>query len=123
MIVKENATLRFGRRQLLATLGGIVLYAATSWVTNFSALATGDAAGVIRPGAAIPIIFGFIFGPIVGFLVGFLGNLGADFINQFAAIPTAGSSLLEISAALVLNWQFGNGLMGLIPGIYAMYHR
>jgi energy-coupling factor transport system substrate-specific component len=119
----KNATLRFGRRELIATLVGMILYAATSWVTNFSALASGDAAGVIRPSVAVPIFFGFVFGPIVGFLVGFGGNLMLDFAVGFATLPTAGSTPLQMAASLILNWEIGNGLMGLIPGIYAMYHR
>jgi hypothetical protein len=102
---------------------GVLLYAGTSWITNFSVFGEGAAAGVIRPGVAIPIFFGFVFGPIAGFVVGFGGNLLLDFLVGFTSVPPAGSSFNEIAASLSLNWQIGNGLMGLIPGIAAMSYR
>jgi hypothetical protein len=123
VIEREPARLRFSKYEFFAMLVGVLLYAATSWITNFSVFGEGAAAGVIRPGVAIPIFFGFVFGPITGFVVGFGGNLLLDFVLGFASVPPAGSSFDEIAASLSLNWQIGNGFMGLIPGIAAMSYR
>jgi hypothetical protein len=123
LIEREPAGLRFSTYEFFAMLVGVLLYAGTSWITNFSVFGEGAAAGVIRPGVAVPIFFGFVFGPVAGFVVGFGGNLLLDFLVGFASIPPAGSSFEEIAASLSLNWQIGNGLMGLIPGIAAMSYR
>ncbi len=118
-----KATWKFGGREFLYSLLGIIIYAATSWATNFAQLNALEVSGVLRPGIGVPIFFGFVFGPIVGFLVGAIGNLLVDFTIGFAAIPAAGSTFPEVLASLSANWQVGNGLIGLVPGIAATIYR
>lgn len=48
------------------------------------------------------MFFGFVFGPIVGFISGFLGNIISDAISW---------------GGFWWNWDIGNGLLGLIPGL------
>lgn len=122
---RANATWRVGGRELLWIVGGSLLYGATSWLTNISPLA-GAFGGQIRPGVAIPIVLGFTTGPVVGFLVGFLGNLFTDAISGFIHYPpdpNMGSTLHNVITGFNLNWQTANGLMGLIPGLFALYYR
>lgn len=123
---RQPASLRIGKRELAAMLVGVLLYVGASWVTNFATLGFGAEsalAGTIRPGVAVPIFCGLVFGPIVGFVVGFFGNLLLDFIAGYVTLPPLGASPATIVTSLQLNWEFGNGLMGLIPGIAAMFHR
>lgn len=103
-------------RTLAMMLVGVLFYTGTSLVTSFAAAGNGN----IRPGVAIPIFFGFAFGPLTGFVVGFAGNLLHDLL-QFGYTPSAGSTLLEVSDALQLNWQLGNGLMGLVAGLVTLW--
>ncbi|GIV97446.1 MAG: hypothetical protein KatS3mg057_2103 [Herpetosiphonaceae bacterium] len=98
---------RLDRRKLVAMIGGALLYGLLSWLTNLSALA--DTLGVdLRPAIAIPIIFGFVYGPIVGLFVGFAGNVLGDWVSW---------------QAFYWNWSLGNGMMGLVPGLYALRWR
>ncbi|MBZ0309881.1 MAG: ECF transporter S component, partial [Anaerolineae bacterium] len=128
---KTNATLRMGRRELLAMLIGIILYGGISWLTNISPL-SGSVGGEIRPGIAIPIAFGFAYGPIVGFGVGLFGNLLGDSLSGYLygyPLPPAFFEVYpvpkccEIVAGYLLNYQIGNGLIGLIPGLWALVRR
>lgn len=124
MTSRKNATWKVGRRELIAMVAGIVLYAVLSRSTFFANFAGAD----IRPAVAIPVLFGFIFGPVVGFATGMFGNLVFDFwAGNIPSPPEAGSvydTTLAITAATYfLNWQIGNGLSGLIPGVMALYHR
>lgn len=122
---RDNATWRVGSRELLWCAGGTLLYGSTSWLTSFSPLA-GAFGGQIRPGVAIPIVLGFTSGPVVGFFTGFLGNLLTDVITgavHYPPHPGMGSALHDVITGFNLNWQSANGLMGLIPGLYALYYR
>lgn len=121
--LRQPATWKFGRRELLYSLLGIAIYAATSWATNFAQLNAQEVSGVLRPGVGVPIFFGFVFGPITGFLVGAVGNLLVDFTIGFASVPAPGSTFPEALASLSANWEIGNGLLGLIPGIAATFYR
>ncbi len=111
-------------RSLLAIVVGSLLYGFLSWITNFSAV-SGAFDGNLRPAVAIPVVFGFIYGPWVGFLVGFLGNLGLDYSSGFLVYPpdpATGNLLRDGMVAYLLNWQIGNGLFGLIPGLWSRWH-
>lgn len=116
---RDNAKLALGRRELIAMVVGIALFAGLSYATNYANLA-GSIGVDIRPAVAIPIFFGFVFGPVVGFGVGFAGNMLFDLSVGY--IPS-GDLSGGIISQFYLNWQIGNGLSGLIPGIMAMYHR
>lgn len=114
-----------GRGLWLAIVLGSLLYGGLSWVTNFSTI-SGAFDGNLRPGVAIPVAFGFIYGPFVGFMVGFLGNLGLDYASGFLGYPpdpATGNLLRDLTAGYFLNWQIGNGLFGLIPGLWARWHH
>jgi len=85
-------------RKLLYIAAGSALFAAANLLTdhlNFPGLQ------VVRPGIAVPVIFGALFGPIVGFLVGFLGSTGSDLLTF----------------GFYWNWSLGNGLVGMVAGL------
>ena len=115
-----------GRRNLRLMLIGTVLYGLAGWLSNsFPISATDNVA--IRPGIAVPLFFGFAFGPLVGFGTGFLGNLLGDALSGYVQwVPdwSSAAPLVAVTLAYNLVWQVGNGLMGLIPGAYALFwHR
>jgi energy-coupling factor transport system substrate-specific component len=102
--MKRHVSWRIGRRELIAMLIGPLLYGGLTWLTNYMRLA--EATNVdIRPGIAVVIVFGFCFGPIVGFVTGLLGNTLGDFWNW---------------QSFWWSWTLGNGVVGLIPGLYAL---
>jgi energy-coupling factor transport system substrate-specific component len=122
--MRERATWRIGRRELLAMLVGSVLYGGLSWLTNIFPLGAADLQ--IRPGVAVPIVFGFVFGPVVGFVTGALGNFMGDLVSgllPYYAVEPMGNALVDGLRSYLVNWQIGNGLMGLIPGLAALFHR
>jgi HAMP domain-containing protein len=124
----SNATLRVGRRELVAMVIGVLLYGGIAWLTKFSDIA-GTVGADIRPAVAIPIFFGFVYGPIVGFVTGMFGNfLGDALLGYLAGYPlppdfATGDVVRDVFIAYYLNWQIGNGLSGMIPGIMALYHK
>lgn len=124
-VVRRQSRWAISRRDWIAMVGGVVLYALLSWLTNYARLA--DAFGAdIRPAVAIPILLGFLYGPAVGFVTGILGNLAFDFLNGNIPSPFAspsGNLLTDAVTIYYLNWQIANGLSGLIPGLYARLHR
>jgi energy-coupling factor transport system substrate-specific component len=100
--MSENKTLwSFGTREVVYAAIGAALYGVFSWITNFLAL---PAAGNIslRPAVSIPLFFGVAFGPLVGFFSGLVGNILGDFLSGWG---------------FFWNWDLGNGLMGLVPGL------
>jgi hypothetical protein len=120
----ERATSGFWRKKhIIAMLVGILLYGGSSWMTSFATTSSGSTFWNLRPGVAAPIFVGFAFGPLVGFVVGFFGNLLGDFLSMWASLPPANSSFRETAASLQLHWQLGNGLMGLIPGLFALWRH
>jgi energy-coupling factor transport system substrate-specific component len=50
------------------------------------------------------MFFGIAFGPIVGFISGFVGNILSDLLSGYG---------------FWFWWDLGNGIMGLIPGLFA----
>ncbi len=94
----------------------IVLYGLSAWASNFTMTSSSSISGSLRPGIAIPIFCGLIGGPWVGFSVGFFGNLFGDYLTGYLHMPT-GFSSVELIGAFFLQWQLGNGLIGMIPGI------
>ncbi|MDH5506389.1 MAG: HAMP domain-containing protein [Anaerolineae bacterium] len=119
----EKATWGLDFRKFIMMAVGILLYAGTSWVTNYASIGEGAAAGSLRPGVAVPIFFGFVYGPLVGFGVGFFGNLGFDYLQGWASLPEQGISFVTLASSLGLNWQVGNGLMGFVPGFFSLFYR
>jgi hypothetical protein len=123
--LRKPAGFSVARREIIAMIAGPVLYAGLSWTTNvFHMQAAADMQ--IRPAVAVPVFFGFIFGPVAGFVTGAVGNFIGDSLSGLlpypAAIPT-GNPIADWLRAYLINWQVGNGLMGLIPGIAAMFYR
>ncbi len=80
---------------------GTALYAAFNVFFNIFQL-PGTQLVAMRPSVSIPMFFGYIFGPAVGFVTGFLGNIISDAISW---------------GGFWWDWDVGNGLLGLIPGL------
>lgn len=123
--MSKPTTLALGRREMLAMLVGVLLYGGISWLTNIFPLAAAEGVD-IRPGVAVPIFFGFVFGPVVGFITGTVGNLLADLWTGWLVYPpdsATGNLLFDLVQGYLLNWQVGSGLMGLIPGLLALFNR
>ncbi len=93
----------FGTREVVYGAIGAALYGVLSWLTNIFPL---PAAGNIsfRPAVAVLIFFGAAFGPWVGLLAGVIGNTLGDALTGWG---------------FYWNWNVGNGLMGMIPGLAA----
>ena len=82
---------------------GSTLYALLSWLTGFMRLES--VLGMdLRPAIVIPILYGLIYGPWVGLFTGLLGNLVGDALNY---------NMVYVYGFL------GNGVMGLVPGLFA----
>ncbi len=121
----QNGRWSVGKREFIAMVVGILLYSGLTAVTSFANLGIAIG-GDIRPAIAIPIFFGFVFGPVVGFVVGAIGNTLYDAYAgwlHFPLTPSTGSLWLDLVTGLLLNWEIGNGLIGFIPGLRALYHR
>lgn len=88
-------------RQVVYAAVGAALYGVLSWATNVIQLPSVSLVS-LRPAVVIPVFFGFVFGPSVGFLSGFVGNALGDALTGWGVFPV---------------WDFGNGLMGLVPGL------
>lgn len=117
--------MRMGARQLRLIAIGALLYGIVSWVTNIFPLAS--AVGVdLRPGVAVPLFFGFAFGPFVGFFTGAFGNFFSDALSGYVQFPPekpSGNPAVDFVRSTILTWQIGNGLMGLVAGLWALVHH
>lgn len=91
----------FSTVSIVSMAVGTALYAALNVFFNMLQL-PGTQLVALRPSVAIPMFFGYVFGPIVGFVSGFLGNIISDAISW---------------GGFWWNWDVGNGLLGLIPGL------
>jgi energy-coupling factor transport system substrate-specific component len=101
----QKKSWKFGTREVVYAAIGAALYAILSLATNWIQL---PSAGNVsfRPAIVIPMFFGVVFGPIVGFIAGFLGNIISDLIAGYG---------------LWFWWDLGNGIIGLIPGLIAVW--
>ncbi|GGJ52039.1 ECF transporter S component [Deinococcus roseus] len=106
---KRQAHWGFTLHQLQYTVLCGVLYVLVTWLTSFMKLT--DTSGLdLRPSVVIPMVFGFLFGPWVGLVGGTLGNTISDYIMY-------GNGISD------WQWSLGVGLVGLVPGIYALKPR
>lgn len=104
---KENAAWEVGTRQVVWMAIGAALYAVFSWLFNGTVFVVPSLSQVaLRPAIAIPMFFGYAFGPIVGFFSGAVGNMFGDALTGFGLSP---------------QWSIGNGLVGFIAGIPALF--
>ena len=93
----------FGTNQVVYAAIGAALYAVLTWAFNVWQIPGAGNVG-IRPAIVIPMFFGIDFGPIVGFITGFVGNILADMLSGYG---------------FWLWWDLGNGIIGLIPGLFS----
>lgn len=94
---------RFGTKEVVYAAIGAALYAVVTWAFNIWQIPGAGNVG-IRPAVVIPMFFGIAFGPIVGFITGFVGNILADMLSGYG---------------FWVWWDLGNGIMGLIPGLFS----
>jgi uncharacterized membrane protein len=86
---------------------GAALYAVFSYLFNGTVFAVPSVSQVaLRPAVAIPMFFGYAFGPVVGLFSGAVGNMFGDALTGFGLSP---------------QWSVGNGLIGMISGMIALY--
>lgn len=104
---KENDAWIIGTREVVYMAIGAALYAIFSYLFNGTVFAVPSVSQVaLRPAIAIPMFFGYVFGPVVGFFTGAVGNMFGDALTGFGLSP---------------QWSIGNGLIGLIAGLAALY--
>jgi energy-coupling factor transport system substrate-specific component len=100
---KKKSIWSFGTKQVVYAAIGAALYAVVTWAFNIWQIPGAGNVG-IRPAVVIPMFFGIAFGPIVGFITGFVGNILADMLSGYG---------------FWVWWDLGNGIMGLIPGLFS----
>lgn len=100
--MSRKSLLAFGTREVVFAAIGAALYGVLSALFNILQI-PGAANVSFRPPVAIVFFFGLAFGPIVGFITGALGNILADLLSGFGFWPW---------------WDLGNGLMGLVAGLF-----
>jgi uncharacterized membrane protein len=103
---RQNAAWTVGTREVVYMGIGAALYGVLSWLFNGTVFAVPSVSQVaLRPGIAIPILFGYLFGPVVGFFTGLVGNTIGDLLSGWVS-P---------------QWSLGNGLIGLIAGMVMLF--
>jgi uncharacterized membrane protein len=103
---RQNAAWTVGTREVVYMGIGAALYGVISWIFNGTVFAVPSVSQVaVRPGIAIPVLFGYLFGPVVGFFTGLVGNTIGDLLSGWVS-P---------------QWSFGNGLIGLIAGMVFLF--
>jgi energy-coupling factor transport system substrate-specific component len=95
----------FGTREVVFAAIGAALYGVLSALTNVLQI-PGAANVAVRPAVSIVFFFGLAFGPLVGFITGFLGNIIGDLLSGYG---------------FWIWWDIGNGLMGLVAGLFYIY--
>jgi hypothetical protein len=103
---RQNAAWTVGTREVVYMGIGAALYGVLSFIFNGTVFAVPSVSQVaLRPGIAIPILFGYLFGPVVGFFTGLVGNTIGDLLSGWVS-P---------------QWSFGNGLIGLVAGMVMFF--
>jgi len=100
--MERKSLFTFGTREVVFAAIGAALYGVLSALTNILQI-PGAANVSVRPAVAIVFFFGLAFGPVVGFITGFLGNIIADLLSAYG---------------FWIWWDIGNGLMGLVAGLF-----
>jgi len=96
-----------GTREVVYMAIGAALYAVFSFLFNGTVFAVPSVSQVsLRPAIAIPMFFGYTFGPVVGLFSGAVGNMFGDALTGFGLSP---------------QWGIGNGLVGMIAGMAALF--
>jgi uncharacterized membrane protein len=104
---RDNAAWAVGTREVVYMAIGAALYAVFSYLFNGTVFAVPSVSQVaLRPAVAIPMFFGYAFGPVVGLFTGAVGNMFGDALTGFGLSP---------------QWSVGNGLIGMISGMIALY--
>lgn len=104
---RKSGAWEVGTRQVVYMAIGAALYAVFSYLFNGTVFVVPAVSQVaLRPAIAIPIFFGYAFGPTVGFFTGAVGNMFGDALTGFGLYP---------------QWSVGNGLVGLISGMVALF--
>jgi hypothetical protein len=104
---RDNAAWAVGTREVVYMAIGAALYAVFSYLFNGTVFVVPSVSQVaLRPAIAIPMFFGYAFGPVVGFFTGAVGNMFGDALTGFGLYP---------------QWSVGNGLVGMISGMIALY--
>ena len=106
-LTRENTAWVIGTREVVYMSIGAALYAVFSYLFNGTVFVVPSVSQVaLRPAIAIPMFFGYVFGPVVGFFSGAVGNMFGDALTGFGLSP---------------QWSVGNGLIGMISGMAALY--
>lgn len=103
--MQKKSLWSFGTREVVFAAIGAALYGVLSALTN--ALQIPGAGNVaVRPAVSIVFFFGLAFGPWVGLITGLLGNIIGDLLSGYG---------------FWIWWDIGNGLMGLVAGLFYPY--
>jgi len=106
-LTRSSPAWEVGTRQVVYMAIGAALYAVFSYLFNGSVFVVPSVSQVaLRPAISIPMFFGYAFGPVVGFFTGAVGNMFGDALTGFGLSP---------------QWSVGNGLIGMISGMVALY--
>ena len=104
---KESGVWDVGTREVVYMAIGAALYAIFSYLFNGTVFVVPSVSQVsLRPAIAIPMFFGYMFGPAVGYFSGAVGNMFGDALTGFGLSP---------------QWSIGNGLVGMIAGMAALF--
>jgi serine/threonine protein kinase len=89
----------FGRRQIIATVTGTILYIA-AYNLNIPMFSTS-----FSPGWLVSVFMSAIFGPWVGLVIGGLGSIGGQalFFHSFLIWTTIGEALIGIAPGLFIS--------------------
>jgi hypothetical protein len=106
-LTRSSGAWDVGTREVVYMAIGAALYAIFSYLFNGTVFVVPSVSQVaLRPAIAIPMFFGYAFGPAVGFFSGAVGNMFGDAITGFGLSP---------------QWSIGNGLIGMIAGMAALF--
>jgi hypothetical protein len=104
---RDSGAWEVGTREVVYMAIGAALYAVFSFLFNGTVFAVPSVSQVaLRPAIVIPMFFGYFFGPTVGFFTGAVGNMFGDALTGFGLSP---------------QWSVGNGLVGMIAGMAALF--